>query len=333
MSTSICEGSVISSSAGITGRVVSVSVPASTSNLGAGFDAVGMAIGRWLRATAHITDSSRSVLIKRAGTLASLDVPDESDLIWRGFVAACAALRITPPLGIEIEANSDIPVARGLGSSAAAIVAGVLLANALLDGELDNAAVIEIASALEGHPDNVAPAVLGGAVLCVPSTGHHSHSVPLEVHPSLRFVFIVPDFEVRTAVARAALPDQLDFATSVGAAARAAALVIGLQSGDPTVLLPAFDDVLHIPFRRSLVKGYDAVTEAAVANGAIGATLSGSGSTIVAIVKRGREAAVQKAAVAVWRSVDVTAFAFTTEPELHGATSRSQGNTQQNPIF
>ncbi|MEO7102437.1 MAG: homoserine kinase [Gemmatimonadaceae bacterium] len=333
MSTSICEGSVISSSAGSTQRVVSVSVPASTSNLGAGFDAVGMAIGRWLHATARVTGSSRAVSIKRAGTLASLDLPDETDLIWRGFIAACVALRVTPPIGIEIEANSDIPVARGLGSSAAAIVAGVLLANALLDGELDNAAVIDIASALEGHPDNVAPAVLGGAVLCLPSIGHHSNSVPLTVHPSLRFVFIVPDFEVRTEVARAVLPAKLDFATSVSAAARAAALVIGLQGGDATVLEPALDDVLHVPFRRSLVKGYDAVTEAAVSNGAIGATLSGSGSTIVAIVNRGRQAAVGKAAVAAWRAIDVAAFAFSTAPELHGAITGGPTNQRQFPIF
>lgn len=333
MSTYTREGSVISSSADITKRVVSVRVPASTSNLGAGFDAVGMAIGRWLEATAHISGSSRAVSIVRAGTLASLDVPDENDLIWRGFVAACVALRVTPPTGVEINANSDIPVARGLGSSAAAIVAGVMLANALLNGELDNDAVIEIGSALEGHPDNVAPAVLGGAVLCLPGIGHHSRAVPLEVHPSLRFVFVVPDFEVRTTVARAALPGQLDFATSVSAAARAAALVVGLQRGDPTILEPALDDVLHIPFRRPLVNGYDAVTEAAIANGAIGATLSGSGSTIVAIVKRGREAAVQDAAIAAWRAADVKAFAFSTGPELQGATSSAPETTQPDLIF
>ena len=333
MSSYTCEGSVISSSSDITERVVSVRVPASTSNLGAGFDAVGMAIARWLDATARISGSSSAVSIRRTGTLANLEVPDENDLIWRGFVAACAALRVTPPIGIEITANSNIPIARGLGSSAAAIVAGVLLADALLTGGLDNAAVIDIASALEGHPDNVAPAVLGGAVLCVPGGGHHSRTVPLEVHASLTFVFIVPDFEVRTAVARAALPEKLDFATSVSAAARAAALVIGLQRGDPTVLQPGLDDVLHIPFRRSLVNGYDAVTDAAIANGAIGATLSGSGSTIVAIVKRGREAAVQDASIAAWRATGVSAFAFATGPELQGATSSAQETTQSDLIF
>lgn len=323
----------MSSTPGIRERIVSVRVPASTSNLGAGFDAVGMAIGRWLEARAWISGSASAVSIKRAGTLGSLDIPVENDLIWRGFVAACVALRISPPVGIRIDADSDIPVARGLGSSAAAIVAGVLLANSLLSGGLDNAAVIDIASALEGHPDNVAPAVLGGAVLCLPSIGHHSSSVPLEVHASLRFVFVVPDFEVRTAVARAALPAQLDFATAVSAAGRAAALVIGLRTGDSKVLEPAIDDVLHIPFRRSLVKGYDAVTNAAVANGAIGATLSGSGSTIVAIVRHGHETAVQEAAIAAWRAIDVNAFAFATEAELQGATSHAVDTPPAVPIF
>ncbi|MFI5239432.1 MAG: homoserine kinase, partial [Gemmatimonadales bacterium] len=229
--------------------MATVRVPASTSNIGAGFDSVGMAIGRWLEATARATGTDQRVAINRAGTLAELDVTDENDLIWRGFVAACVALRRTPPAGIEIDAVSDIPVARGLGSSAAATVAGVLLANVLLDGVLDNAAVIDIATSLEGHPDNVAPSVLGGAVLSLESSGHHYHSARLTVHPSLRFVFIVPNFEVRTSVARAALPAQLDFAPSVTAAARAAALVVGLQTGDAGALSSALDDVLHVPFR------------------------------------------------------------------------------------
>lgn len=321
MSTSTYEGSAISSTVSASERVISVRVPASTSNLGAGFDTVGMAIGRWLGADARATGGSGPVRINRSGTLATLDTASADDLIWRGFVAACVALRRTPPTGIEIDATSDIPIARGLGSSAAAIVGGVLLANVLLDGVLDNAAVIDIAASLEGHPDNVAPSVLGGAVLSIKGSGHHYHSARLDVHPSLRFVFIVPDFEVRTAVARAALPTQLDFATSVTAAARAAALVVGLQSGDAAVLESALDDVLHVPFRRNLIPGYDRVTDAARTAGAIGATLSGSGSTIVAVVKRGRESAVQDAAVAAWRTVDVNATAFATAPETHGAAS------------
>ena len=310
-------------------RVYAVRVPASTSNLGAGFDSIGMAIGRWLHVTASIGASDQPVTIRRAGTLASLDCAGGDDLIWRGFVAACVALRRTPPNGVELDVTSDIPVARGLGSSAAAVVAGVLLANAVFDGGLDGAAVIDIAAALEGHPDNVAPSTLGGAVLSVRTGGHHYRSVRLGVHPSLRFIFLVPNFEVRTAVARAALPQHLKFETAVTAASRAAALVVGLQTADVEILAAALDDVLHVPFRRALVTGYDHVTTAAIAAGAIGATLSGSGSTIVAVAQNGAVNEVCKAALRAWRSVGIEADAFLTAAEGSGATIDTRSDTTQ----
>lgn len=303
-----------------TDRTFTVRVPASTSNLGAGFDAVGMAVARWLSVTARVRPGGAPVTINRAGTLVQIGCAYGDDLIWRGFIAACVALRRSPPDGVEIDATSNIPVARGLGSSASAIVAGALLANAMFDGRLDDAAIIDIAASSERHPDNVAPAVLGGAVLSVRTTGHHYRSVPLAVHPSLQFVFVVPDFEVRTAVARAALPAQLDFTTAVGAAGRAAALIVGLQTADEALLGVALDDLLHVPFRRSLVTGYDRVVDAAITAGAIGATLSGSGSSIVAVMDDDSGDAVAAAAVRAWHAVGVAAESFTTSAEASGAT-------------
>jgi homoserine kinase len=300
-------------------RAFSVRVPASTSNLGAGFDAVGMAVDRWLTVDARVDASDAAVTITRAGTLVQVDCAHADDLIWRGFVAACVALRRTPPRGIALSAQSDIPVARGLGSSAAAVVAGALLANATLDGDLDDAAIIDVAASLEGHPDNVAPSTLGGAVLSVRTSGHHYSSATIAVHSSLRFVFLVPDFEVRTSVARAVLPATIPYDTAVNAAGRAAALIIGLQTADPNILAPALDDVLHVPFRRSLIRGYDSVITAAVAAGAFGATLSGSGSTIVAVAHTSIADAVRDAALSAWRSAGVNAEAFITAAELHGA--------------
>lgn len=303
-----------------TGPAFAIRVPASTSNLGAGFDAVGMAVDRWLEVTARVRNGAAPVTIRRGGTLSDLACASEDDLVWRGFVATCAALRRTSPSGLEIDATSSIPVARGLGSSAAAVVAGVLLANAVFGNSLDHAAIIDVAASLEGHPDNVAPATLGGAVLSVRSSGHHFVSAPLAVHPSLRFVFTVPDFEVRTSVARAALPASIEFATAVDAAGRAAALIAGLQSGDTALLEAGLDDVLHVPFRRALIRGYDAVTNAAIGAGAIGATLSGSGSTIVAVARSDVADAVLEATERAWRSMGVGARAFVTSAEPRGAT-------------
>lgn len=308
-------------------RVYTVRVPASTSNLGAGFDSIGMAVSRWLEVTAHVRDDGAPLRITRRGTLAGLDCAPDDDLIWRGLIAASVALRRTPPGGVELHVTSDIPVARGLGSSAAAIVAGVLLANAYFDGGLDSAAIIDIAASLEGHPDNVAPSTLGGAVLSVRTGGHHYRCARLAVHPSLRFVFVVPDFEVRTSVARAALPAQLDHETAVTAASRAAALVLGLQTADTGLLAVGLDDVLHVPFRRGLVSGYDHVTTAAVAAGAIGATLSGSGSTIVAVTLGDAADDVCSAALDAWRSAGVTANGFVSTVEATAATIDSARRT------
>lgn len=314
-------------------RVYTIRVPASTSNLGAGFDSVGMAVSRWLEVTALVRDTGAPLEIRRGGTLAGLASPFEDDLIWRGFIAACVALHRRPPGGVELDVTSSIPVARGLGSSAAAVVAGVLLANECFDGGLDSAAVIDIAASLEGHPDNVAPSMLGGAVLSVRTGGHRYRCVRLAVHPSLRFVFVVPDFEVRTSVARAALPAQLDHATAVTAASRAAALVLGLQTADRQLLAAGLDDVLHVPFRRDLVAGYDHVTTAAIAAGAIGATLSGSGSTIVAVATADAADDVCTAALEAWRAAGVSANGFVTTAEPAAASIRTERGTHDTLHF
>src|SRR5213076_3182644 len=154
--------------------------------------------------------------------------------------------------------DSDIPVARGLGSSATVAAAA---AAALLDLALDAAGLAELCSELEGHPDNVAPAVFGGANLVL--RGPDGLIVtPLPIHQSLALVFAVPDFTVETKRARAALPATLPHADAVRAAAKSAALVHGLAHGDARLLAAGLDDVLHVPFRRSLVPGYDEVTGA-----------------------------------------------------------------------
>jgi homoserine kinase len=278
-----------------------------------------MAIGRWLSVTLRVRENVEGIVINRFGTLESLDCAPVNDLIWRGFVAVCARLDCEPPRGAELDVISDIPVARGLGSSAAAVVAGGLLANAYCDGKLDDAAIIDIAASIEGHPDNVAPSTLGGAVLSVRDTAGQYRSAPIAIHPSLRFVFLVPDFEVRTSVARAALPSAIAYATAVTATARSAALIIGLQTANAAILATALDDVLHVPFRRALIRGYDEVTTAAIGAGAIGATLSGSGSTIVAVTRKATADLVCESALRAWKSLDVRAEGFVTAAELRSA--------------
>src|SRR5881628_1873258 len=205
---------------------VLVRVPGSTSNVGAGFDCVGIAIDRRLSATARLEPSPGApVRIDRRGTLCAVTVPPDRDSLFAGFAAACRGAGCRVPAGLVIDAGSDIPVGRGLGSSGAATVAGALAARALLGLELDDEMLARLSAEVEHHPDNVAPAIYGGAVLAVPGPEGRLTVAPLEVHGSLVFVFAVPDFAVETEQARAALPSTVSHRTAATAAAKAAALV------------------------------------------------------------------------------------------------------------
>jgi homoserine kinase len=286
---------------------VTVRVPGSTSNLGAGFDCVGVAVDRWLCVTVT-TGSGAAPTIERRGTLSALDITTSADLLYRGFAAACAKLNRTVPSGLALAVDSDIPVARGLGSSAAATVAGAAAATALLGLELDRDDLTALCAALEGHPDNVAPAVHGGANLVLPGP----IVTPLVIDESLALAFAVPDFTVETQRARAVLPATLPHEQAVRAAAKGAALVHGLAHADARLLAAALDDVLHVPFRLQLVPGYAEVTAAARAAGAYGATLSGSGPTVVAVTPRVQAAPVADAMVRAWRTRGTIAQSFVT---------------------
>ncbi|PYO73888.1 MAG: hypothetical protein DMD64_05720 [Gemmatimonadetes bacterium] len=210
---------------------------------------------------------------------------------------------------------------RGDGSSAAAIVAGVLLADAALELNLTRQQVVEIATAIEGHPDNVAPAVYGGAVLSVrTSTGGGLVSTSLNVAADIELLIAVPPFPSDTKAARALLPKMLPHADAVLAASRAAALVQGLATGDGALLSAALDDVLHVPFRRARIPGYDAVVAAAQNAGAFGATLSGAGSAILAIAPGQQSAAVGAAMIAAWRDNGVEAEVITCTSNVAGAS-------------
>jgi homoserine kinase len=293
---------------------VTVRVPGTSANLGSGFDFLGMAVARWLEVSARCVDdrSAPAVALERRGTLSDLGMPPEQDLIYRGFAAACRAAGRDVPGRLAFTADSDIPVSRGLGSSAAAVVAGATAANTLVGLGLGPEALLALGTEIEGHPDNVAPAVYGGARMVVhrPPPAGGSLAVPIEIHPGLAFAFAVPDLRVETKRARAALPASVPHATAVQAAARGAALIQGLVTGDPDLLSAGLDDLLHVPYRRSLVTGFDAVTAAARAAGAYGATLSGSGPTLVAVTTHARASAVGKAMVRAWADIEVNAETF-----------------------
>lgn len=271
-------------------RSAFIQVPASTSNIGGGFDCVGIAIDLWLRVAATLDAAARVTPANR---------------LHQGFTAACRAAGRRPP-AVRFDVESAIPIGRGLGSSAAAAVAGAQAANALLELGLDHAALLTLCAGIEGHADNVAPALTGGATLVTRRTSGYAVT-PLVVHADIAFVFAVPDFVLETRRARSVLPEFVPHAVAAGAAARAAALVQGLAHADSGLLALGLDDVLHVPFRKRFIPGYTGVTSAARAAGAWGATLSGSGSSILALAPHDAAAAVTRNMARAWDALGVHA--------------------------
>lgn len=258
--------------------MIRVQVPATTANLGPGFDCLGMALE--LYNVVEMVPTSRGLVIEVSGEGAT-DVPrDERNLV---FQAAQRVFRQVDysPAGLKLRLLNQIPVARGLGSSTAAIVGGVIAANLLAGGRLSVKDMIALASSIEGHPDNVAPAVLGGIVVSVQVDGEVKY---LKIQPpqGLKGVVAVPDFSLTTKTSREILPTQVSFQDAVFNVGRVALLVAALQQGDLSLLGAAMEDRLHQSFRSSLIPGFKKVLAAAKLAGARGVTLSGAGPTVIA---------------------------------------------------
>ena len=260
--------------------MIRVRVPATTANLGPGFDALGLALR--LHNTVEL-EPAPSPRIEIEGEGAASLPRDPSHLAYRAVLAVFELQkpRGSPPRAFHLKQHNRIPLARGLGSSAAAIVGGAAAANALLGGPLDSQALIDLAAGLEGHPDNVAPAVAGGLVACVTTESGKIRWTRL-IPKQLRVVIAIPEFAVSTAKARRLLPETVPFGDAVFNVTRTALLVAALVEGQTDVLDEATRDRLHQPYRARLVPGLDAVFAAAREAGAHGVALSGSGPAVVA---------------------------------------------------
>ena len=262
----------------VDGRV-RVTVPATSANLGPGFDALGLALALRDELTAEVTDSGITVEVTGAG---AEDVPrDESHLVVRAMLAAFDLLG-TRPAGLSLTCHNRIPHGRGLGSSSAAIVAGVSLARALVGGGsllVDDERLFGLAAEIEGHPDNVAPAFHGGLVISGSEHGRF-FAVPAVVDPRVSAVVFVPPTPLETTVARGLLPATVPHADAAANAGRAALLVAAL-GGHPEHLLLATRDWLHQDYRApAMPESADLVRELR-ADG-VPALISGAGPTVLA---------------------------------------------------
>lgn len=295
--------------------VVTVRVPATIANLGPAFDALGLAVT--LHNTVELAPAAAAAVEVRGEGEGELPA-DERNLVHRAAAAAADAAGRAG--AFHIRCRNDIPLARGLGSSAAAIVGGLAAANAALGQPLDGDALLRLAVGLEGHPDNVAPALFGGAVVCGSGRGGTVAVARLTPVWQGALVVAVPGFAVSTEEARRRLPAAVPFADAVGNVARTAALVVSLLTGRMDLLAEAMEDALHQPYRRPLVPGMDAVFAAARAAGAYGAALAGSGPSVVAPAPADRAAAVGEAMVRAFNETGAAARAYTLQIDPQGAT-------------
>ena len=262
---------------------VEVRAPATTANLGPGYDCLGMALDLWNRLTVATEPaggaSSVEVLGEGEGELSA----DTENLTYRAmaFLYGEADAEM-PPLALQC--HNAIPLSRGLGSSAAAISAGLVAANALLDNPFTANDLLEMAATIEGHPDNVAAAVHGGLRLVV-MDDDRLYTAPIDVPDDLQAVLFIPERRIATVDARRVLPSEVSVADAVYNMSRAALLVAGMQSNHPEYLNIATQDRLHQPYRQSIFPPMKVIFAAARNAGALGVFLSGSGSTILALAR------------------------------------------------
>jgi len=296
---------------------VLVLAPATTANLGPGFDCLGMALDLWNRVEVLPPSTSEGDPLVEVTGEGEGELPtDHSNLVYRAmeflFHEADEAL---PPL--RLRCHNQIPVERGLGSSAAAITGGLAAANSLCAHSFSSKDLLEMATTLEGHPDNVAAAVLGGLRLVV-TDEQQLYTVPINVPPEIRAVLFVPEFGVSTADARRVLPGKVSIADAVHNAARTALLVTAMLTNHPEYLSVATQDRLHQPYRQSLFPAMKVIFTAARAAGALGVFLSGSGPTILAFTQ-GREMTVAYEMAEAARQTSVEGKVHITQPTAKGA--------------
>jgi homoserine kinase len=261
-----------------------VMVPCSTSNLGPGFDSLGLALSGPDLMVRVLPGGDRLRITRLSGEGADrLPMDATNRVIQAAHRTAVESGRDPQSLAAELSIHSSIPLKRGLGSSAAAALAGALIAYQLLDGEIGYEAVLRTAVEMEGHPDNVVPSLRGGAQVSLRDADGRVHSCAIPLKRSLKAALYIPDQELATSAARAVLPKEVPMEDAIFNLSHAAMIVAALATGQIELLREAMEDRLHQPARAGLLPWLPGLLGAARDGGALGAALSGAGTTVCAL--------------------------------------------------
>jgi homoserine kinase len=293
---------------------VSVKVPATTANLGAGFDCIGAALSLYNQFTFTLAEGLQ---ITAQGAEADRVDLSSQNLAYQAFVKVFDRLQRPVP-GTKLEIDLEVPLARGLGSSATAIVGGLLGGNGIAGFPLSPAEIMEMAIAMEGHPDNVVPALIGGCRLAA-SYGEKWEICDVPWHSAIVPVVAIPNFELSTAEARQALPGTYSRADAVFNISHLALLMRGLESGNGQWVRAGLVDRIHQPYRQKLIKGYTEVEQASLAAGAYGMVISGAGPTLLALVDESMASQVVQAMSEAWQIMGIEPIVQTLQLDVAGA--------------
>lgn len=295
---------------------VIIQVPATTANIGPGFDCFGAALNLYNQFKFTLTDSETTIIV--TGDEATKINVDKSNFLYQAFVKLYEHIDQNPP-SVVIEIKLGVPPARGLGSSATAIVGGLVAANYLAGNPLSREEIAVLAIAMEGHPDNVVPALFGNCILSVFSKQKWQF-VPITWHENIIPVVAIPEFELSTKEARQVLPLEFSYADAIFNIAHFGLLLRGLETGNADWLNAALDDRLHQPYREILIQGFQEVKKEAIAAGAYGMVISGAGPTLLALAPKSEVEIVCPAIIKVYENQGIKVKVQSACIDIQGTT-------------
>ena len=300
-----------------TNKKAIVRIPASTTNLGPGFDVLGLALQLYSTVTLEVKDTPGTEVIVTG--VDTDKIPGTTEHV--AFQAAALAFKRNGgqvPPGLKLSIDNGIPAIRGLGGSGTAVLGGLMAANALCDSPMSKADLLNLAAELEGHPDNVAASYLGGLVVCAQEEGH-VHTIQLPCPDELSVVLAIPDFTLSTQQARSVLPQRVTLADAIYNTSRSSLLVAAIAAGKLDILQIAMKDRLHQPYRATLIPGFDDVAAAAVNTGAFSVALSGAGPTLAAYCYEHLARQIAQAMQAAFRTHQIQCEMKMLHPDIRGA--------------
>jgi len=299
--------------------MIKIRIPATTANLGPGFDCLGLALKLYLNLEIEEIEKGFVIEYQGEGAEKFSAKKKEDTLIWKSINLVLKRTRKNiNKKGLKIKAFNQIPITRGLGSSASAIVGGVVGAAKLYNIDLTNQEMLELALSLEGHMDNIVPALIGGLTLAYKTGQEEIKWARIKTPIDLRIVLAIPEFALNTKEMRKVLPQKVALPKAIFNLSRSALLVNALQNSDWEVLAEAMEDKLHQPYRTPFIPGIEDMFSKIKKTGLAGIALSGSGPSVVSLTKKGREETISKIMKDAFLNAGITCRTLVLEADLDG---------------